>query len=134
ASSAYPPARWPPESPRPSRSCEKPWPATRNTKPRVRVVKVPYVEDKTTRGGLTTPSEADVSRLIRAEVETWTPRRGPDWSDMMIRLAAAGPSPWVIYSAASVALAVIIVTAFLVGSWLQIGALAPQHVDVTLPH
>jgi len=97
-------------------------------------VKVPYVEDKTTRGGLTTPSEADVSRMIRAEVETWKPRRGPDWSDMMIRLAAAGPPPWAIYSAASAALVVIIVTAFLVGSWLQIGALAPQHVDVTLPH
>jgi len=97
-------------------------------------VKVPYVEDKTTRGGLTTPSEADVSRMIRAEVETWKPRHGPDWSDLMIRLAAAGPAPWVIYSAASAALVVIIVTAFLVGSWLQIGALAPQHVDVTLPH
>ncbi len=53
---------------------------------------------------------------------------------MMIRLAAAGPPPWAIYSAASAALVVIIVTAFLVGSWLQIGALAPQHVDVTLPH
>ncbi len=97
-------------------------------------MKVPYVEDKTTRGGLTTPSEADVSRMIRAEVETWKPRHGPDWSDLMIRLAAAGPAPWVIYSAASAALVVIIVTAFLVGSWLQIGALAPQHVDVTLPH
>jgi hypothetical protein len=80
------------------------------------------------------PSEADVSRMIRAEVETWKPTRGPVWSDMMIRLAAAGPSPWVVYSAASATLVVIIVTAFIVGSWLQIGALAPQHVDVTLPH
>ncbi len=85
-------------------------------------MKVPYVEDKTTRGGRTTPSEADVSPMIRAEVETWKPRHGPDWSDMMIRLAAAGPAPWVIYSAASAALVVIIVTAFLVGSWLQIGS------------
>ena len=61
-------------------------------------MKVPYVEDNATRGGQNTPSEADVSRMIRAEVETWKPRRGPDWSDMMIRLAAAGPSPWVVYS------------------------------------
>jgi len=53
---------------------------------------------------------------------------------MMIRLAAAGPAPWVIYSAASAALVVIIVTAFLLGSWLHIGALAPQPVDVTVPH
>jgi hypothetical protein len=89
-------------------------------------VKVPYVEDNATRGGLNTPSEADVSRMFRAEVETWNPRRGPDWSDMMIRLAAAGPSPWVLYPVASAALVVILVTAFLVGSWLQVGALAPQ--------
>jgi len=75
------------------------------------------------------PSETDVSRLIRAEVETWTPRRGPDWSDLMIRLAAAGPSPWAIYTAASAALVVILVGAFLVGSWLQIGALAPQPIS-----
>jgi hypothetical protein len=71
--------------------------------------------------------------MIRAEVETWTPRRGPDWSDMMIRLAAAGPSPWVIYSVASAAMVLILVTAFVLGSWLQIGALAPQPVQVHLP-
>ena len=92
-------------------------------------MKVPYVEDSSTRGGLVTPSEQDVSRLVRAEVETWKPRRGPDWSDMMIRLAAAGPSPWVVYSIASVAMVVILVTAFIVGSWLGIGALAPQPID-----
>ena len=97
-------------------------------------MKVLYVEDNSTKGGLTTPSEQDVSRMVRAEVETWKPRRGPDWPDMMIRLAAAGPAPWVIYSAASAALVVIIVTAFLLGSWLHIGALAPQPVDVTVPH
>lgn len=91
-------------------------------------MKVPYVEDNATRGGQHTPSETDVSRMIRAEVETWKPRRGPDWSDLMIRLAAAGPSPWVIYTAASAALVVILVGAFLVGSWLEIGALAPQPI------
>ena len=87
------------------------------------------MEDNATQGGQHTPSEADVSRMVRAEVETWKPRRGPDWSDLMIRLAAAGPSPWVIYSAASAALVVILVGAFLVGSWLQIGALAPQPIS-----
>ena len=96
-------------------------------------MKVPYVEDNATQGGQHTPSETDVSRMIRAEVETWTPRRGPDWSDMMIRLAAAGPSPWVIYSVASAAMVLILVTAFVLGSWLQIGALAPQPVQVHLP-
>ena len=97
-------------------------------------MKVPYVEDKTTRGGQNTPSEADVSRMIRATVETWKPRRGPDWPDLMIRLAAAGPAPWVIYTTASAALVVIIVTAFLLGSWFQIGALAPQPVQIHVHH
>src|SRR6185295_18486325 len=129
--------RSPRASPRRSRSCAKQSHRTRatsNSNPSVRVVKVPYVEDNSTQGGLTTPSEADVSRMIRAEVETWTPRRGPDWSDMMIRLAAAGPSPWVIYSVASAAMVLILVTAFVVGTWLQIGALAPQPIDTHVPH
>jgi hypothetical protein len=69
--------------------------------------------------------------MIRAEVDTWKPRRGPDWSDLMIRLAAAGPSPWVLYPTASAALVVILFTAYLVGSWLQIGALAPQPSTFT---
>ena len=90
---------------------------------------MPYVEDKATRGGQSTPSEADVSRMVRAKVETWKPRHGPDWSDLMIRLAAAGPSPWVVYTTASAALVVILITAFIVGSWLQIGALAPQPIN-----
>ncbi|HEY0831482.1 MAG TPA: hypothetical protein VGE99_10100 [Candidatus Dormibacteraeota bacterium] len=67
--------------------------------------------------------------MIRTEVETWTSRRGPDWSDLMIRIAAAGPSPWVIYTTASAALVVILISAYLVGSWLQIGALAPQPIN-----
>jgi hypothetical protein len=46
----------------------------------------------------------------------------------MIRLAAAGPSPWVVYTTASAALIVILMGAFLIGSWLQIGALAPQPI------
>ncbi|TMG68873.1 MAG: hypothetical protein E6H86_04155 [Chloroflexi bacterium] len=87
------------------------------------------MEDKPTQGGPTTPSESDVSRMVRATVETWKPRRGPDWSDLMIRLAAAGPSPWVVYTTASAALVVILFAAYLVGSWLQIGALAPQPVN-----
>ncbi len=94
-------------------------------------MKVPYVEDKTTRGVQAAPSEAEVSRMVRAEVETWKPRRGPDWADMMIRLAASGPSPWVVYTTASAALVVILVTAFILGSWLQIGALAPQPSSFT---
>ncbi len=95
-------------------------------------MKVPYVEDKTTRGGFDSPSEADLGRMIRSEVESWTPRRGPDWPGLLIKIASSGPSPWVIYTAASAALVVILIGAFLVGSWLQLGALAPQQVQVHL--
>lgn len=91
---------------------------------------MPYVEDKTTRGGFNSPSEADLGRMIRSEVESWTPRRGPDWPGLLIKIASSGPSPWVIYTAASAALVVILIGAFLVGSWLQLGALAPQQVQV----
>ncbi|HSP08580.1 MAG TPA: hypothetical protein VLU92_03160 [Candidatus Dormibacteraeota bacterium] len=42
----------------------------------------------------------------------------------MVRLAGSGPSPWVVYAAASAVLVVILVSAYLVGSWLQVGALA----------
>ena len=92
-------------------------------------MKVPYVEDKTTAGGLNTPSESDVSRMIRAEIETWKPRRGPDWSELMVRLAATGPSPWVVYTTASAALVVILFGAFLVGSWFQLGGLGLEPIQ-----
>jgi hypothetical protein len=62
--------------------------------------------------------------MIRNTVESWQPRRGPDWSDVLIRLAKSGPPPWLLYTAASAALVLILLTAFLVGSALQIGALA----------
>jgi len=83
------------------------------------------VEDNATRGELDAPSEADVSRMIRAEVETWKPRHGPDWAGVMSRMSKVPPT-WLIYSTASAALVFILFAAFLVGSWLQIGALAPQ--------
>ena len=95
-------------------------------------MKVPYVEDKTTQGGSNTPSEADISRMIRTEVQSWTPRRGPDWSDFMIRVAGSGPARWVVYTSASAALVVILITAFLVGAWFNLGGLAPEQVSTHL--
>jgi hypothetical protein len=41
----------------------------------------------------------------------------------MVRLAATGPAPWVVYTTASAALVVILVGAFLIGSWFQLGGL-----------
>jgi hypothetical protein len=91
-------------------------------------VKVPYVDDKTTQGGSNTPSETEVGRMIRNEVQSWTPRRGADWSDLMLRIAGSGPAPWVVYTSASAALVVILLTAFLIGAWFNLGGLAPQSV------
>jgi hypothetical protein len=96
-------------------------------------MKVPYVEDKPTPGGIRTPSEVDVARMIRAEVETWTPRRGPDWTDILIRMAGTGPSAWFVYTTASAALVVVLIAAYLVGSVLQLGALGPPPAQVHLP-
>ena len=74
------------------------------------------------------PSEADLGRMIRATVDTWKPQRGPDWSSLMVRIAHTGPPAWLLYTSASAALVVILVTAYLIGSALQLGALAPQPV------
>ncbi len=70
--------------------------------------------------------------MIRNTVESWTPRRGPNWSDVLIRLAGSGPPTWLLYTAASAALVVILLAAFLIGSALQIGALGPQPVPSNL--
>ena len=92
---------------------------------------MPYVEDKTTRGGFSSPSEDDVARMIRAEVDSWTPRKGPDWTDILIRIAGTGPSPWVVYTTASAALVVILIAAYVIGSAFQVGALAtPTQVHL----
>ncbi len=96
-------------------------------------MKVPYVEDKTTRGGFGSPSEEDVARMVRAEVDSWMPRKGPDWTDILIRIAGTGPSPWVVYTTASAALVVILIAAYVIGSALQIGALATPPAQVHLP-
>ncbi len=78
------------------------------------------------------PSEDDVSRMIRDTVESWKPQRGPDWPDILMRLAGTGPPAWVLYTAASAALILILLTAFLIGSALQLGSLAPQPIPANL--
>ena len=91
-------------------------------------MKVPYVEDKPTQGGFAIPSEDDLGRMIRTTVDNWSPRRGPDWSDLMVRIAGTGPPAWLLYTTASAALVIILVAAYLVGSALELGALAPQSI------
>jgi anti-sigma factor RsiW len=97
-------------------------------------MKVPYVEDKPTPGGFGTPSEDDLRRMIRTTVDEWRPRRGPDWSDLMVRIAGTGPPAWLLYTSASAALVVILLAAFIIGSALQLGALAPQSIPSNIHH
>jgi hypothetical protein len=80
------------------------------------------------------PSEADLGRMIRSTVDEWRPRRGPDWSDLMVRIAGTGPPAWVLYTSASAALVVILIAAYLIGSALQLGALAPQSIPSNIHH
>ncbi len=91
-------------------------------------MKVPYVEDNPETGGLSSPSDDAVDRILREGIQSWQPRRGPDWTALMSKVAGNGPPAWVLYSAASAALVVILISAFIVGSYLQIGALAPQPI------
>jgi hypothetical protein len=91
-------------------------------------MKVPYVEDNPETGGLSSPSDDAVARILREGIQSWQPRRGPDWTGLMSKVAGNGPPPWMLYSVASVALVVILISAFIVGSYLQIGALAPQPI------
>lgn len=79
-------------------------------------------------GELSSPSDDDVRRMVRGGVQAWRPRRGPDFSDLMLRIGA-GPSPWVLYTVASAALAMILLVAFLVGMYFQV---APQPVPANI--
>ena len=94
-------------------------------------MKVPYVDNDPREGELSSPSDDDVRRMVRGGVQAWQPRRAPDFSDLLLRIGA-GPSPWVLYTAASAALVVILLAAFLVGSYYQIGALAPQSIPANI--
>ena len=75
------------------------------------------------------PSDDDVARFIRDGVQAWQPKRGADWPGLLMRVAGAGPSAWLLYTGASAALVIILLAAFLIGSALGIGALAPQSVQ-----
>jgi hypothetical protein len=74
------------------------------------------------------PSEEDLGRMIRTTVDSWRPERGPDWQDLMVRIAGTGPPAWLLYTTASAALVVILLAAFLIGSALHLGSLAPQPI------
>ena len=90
------------------------------------------MEDNPRQGGLNSPSDEELARMIRDGVQAWQPRRGADWPDLLMRMAGSGPPTWLLYTAASAALVVIVVAACLVGAYLQIGPLAPQSIPANL--
>ena len=95
-------------------------------------MKVPYVEDNPEKGGLGESSDAAIVQMIRDGVQSWQPKRGADWSGLLMRVSA-GPSPWVTYAVSTAALVIILISAFLLGSALHVGALAPQPIQSHLP-
>jgi hypothetical protein len=46
----------------------------------------------------------------------------------MVRIAGTGPPAWLLYTTASAALVIILVAAYLIGSALSLGGLAPQPI------
>lgn len=63
-----------------------------------------------------------IVRRVRTEISSWTPERGPDWSDLLRRADARPFEKLRIYAIASFALAAIILVAFLAMSALNIGS------------
>ena len=72
--------------------------------------------------GFSVPSEADVATRLRQEIDAWTPRSRPPYADLMARVAQAPRElpKWAVYPTASLALAAILVIAFLVMATLNI--------------
>jgi len=70
----------------------------------------------------------DVVRVIKADVSTWTPERGPRWAALWGSVQERPRRLFKIYAVAGVALAAILVGAFIAMSALDIGSLASQPV------
>jgi len=45
----------------------------------------------------------------------------------MVRIAGTGPPAWLLYTTASAALVIILIAAYVIGSALHLGALAPYR-------
>lgn len=73
------------------------------------------------------PGDAQLIGRLRADIDRWKPRRGPDFNDLMVRCGRR-VNTWVFYPAMSVVLVAILVIAFLVMTTLHIGSLGAQPV------
>jgi len=94
-------------------------------------MKVSFVKGDPARDDSLAPEDAELIGRLRAEIEAWKPRRGPDLRDLMVRV---GPirNLWVFYPAMSVLLIAVLIGAFLVMTTLGIGSLGTHPVNANL--
>ena len=83
------------------------------------------------REGSLPPGGAELIERLQAEIGSWKPRRGPDYSDLISR-AGGGLNRWAFYPVMSAVLAAILIAAFLVMTTLHIGSLGGQPVHALL--
>ena len=77
------------------------------------------------------PGDVELVGRLRAEIDGWKPRCGPDLRDLMAR-AGAVRNLWVFYPAMSAVLAIVLIEAFLLMVSLHIGSLGGQPVQAHL--
>jgi hypothetical protein len=88
---------------------------------------VSFVKGDPEREELLLPAEAEIARQVRADLGRWSPRRGPDFTEVMAR-AGIRVNTWIFYPAMSAVLVTILLIAFLVMTSLHVGPLGAQPV------
>ena len=69
------------------------------------------------------PGDDVVVRAVRDEMDSWKPRRGPDW-DALIQRAHRLPSPPLVMALSGIALAAILIAAVVAMTTFDVGPLA----------
>ena len=70
----------------------------------------------------------DLVRRIQSETSTWAPKRGARWGELLDLVQERPRQLFRVYALAGVALAVILIGAFVAMSALNVGSLASQPV------
>lgn len=70
----------------------------------------------------------DLIRVIQTDVSTWTPERGPRWAELWESVRERPRRLLKVYAFAGVALAAILVGAFIAMSALDVGSFVSQPV------
>lgn len=70
----------------------------------------------------------DLVRRIETDISSWTPERGPRWTDLQQRVEERPRQLFRIYALAGAALAAILFGAYLAMAALNVGTLVDQPV------